>query len=169
MYLRNVLQGAQESSILLCLAELGSVVRASHARWPCGTYQLLGMQGLAMGAAWMPGCPRLGCLSRACIFTVDAGLEMRSHTSLLSCGETSHLSFSQGCRDREEEQPLHYGHASLWWCLRVFCLWVELQCIEEGTEERRGGRADLCGEAVSPLEFQFSAVRLQLQCECLHP
>lgn len=53
------------------------------------------------------------------------------------------------------------------WCWRVFCLGVGLQCIEEGPEERRGGRVELCGEEMSPLELQFSAARLQLQCECL--
>lgn len=50
-----------------------------------------------------------------------------------------------------------------------FCLRVGLQHIEEGPYKRRGGRPELCGEEVSPLEFQFSAVRLQLQCEGLHP
>lgn len=41
-----------------------------------------------------------------------------------------------------------------------------LQCIEEGPEERRGGRVELCGEEMSPLELQFSAARLRLQCVC---
>ena len=69
-----------------------------------------------MGAALVPGWPRLAFLSRAWYLVVDAGSDPGVLVSVVPCGEISHLSHSQGCGDSEGERLLHYSHSFLWMC-----------------------------------------------------
>lgn len=42
---------------------------------------------------------------------------------------------------------------------RVFCLGMELWCIKEDLKDRKGGRAEMSGGEMSPLELQFSSMK----------